>query len=208
MKGIDVSVYQPNIDESKVAAAGVAFCLVQLTQGRGYANPIDHDQSVHMQAAGIKVGYYHFGHPERNAAADEAAFFLSQIRRQDIPTADLIPALDIEQSYDANGHLLPVPSGTLEKWVNDFAAAMAAGGFPQIMIYSNAYYLQANLPATHGLGRFPLWLAAYVSNEPAPAQGWSAIAIWQDNGKATIDGIPEPVDTNQCDDLTPLLLTV
>ena len=204
-KGIDISAYQPNIDWDQVKDAGIEFILIQLTQGLHYINPLEVDQSDKAKLEGLDFGFYHFGHPECNSATDEANFFIAQIRRNDIPTATLIPALDVEQVYQKN-QLVNLPSGTLEKWVKEFAAVMAANGFPKIMIYSNAYYLDSNLPASHSLGGFPLWLSAYTVEEPVPAKGWSEITIWQDSGKALIPGIPEPVDTNECADLTLVML--
>ena len=206
MKGIDVSVYQPNIDWPTVAASGVAFCMIQLTQGTGIVNPIEHDQSVKAKSAGIKIGYYHFGHPHIDDARAEARCFIAQIRRMDIPTADIIPAVDVEWCYDANGRQLSVPAGTLEGWVNDFADEMAQAGFPQIIVYTNAFFVKQYLPANHSLSRFPLWQAAYQNTEPAPAPGWSSILIWQYNGKDTVPGIPEPCDTNVCTGDLPLLI--
>ena len=205
MKGIDISVYQSNIDWAKVAAAGVAFCLIQLTQGVGYTNPIDHAQSVAAQAAGIKIGYYHYGHPEKNSAKDEASHFISVIRNNAIPTADIIPALDVEQYY-ANGVEQKVPYNTLEQWVNDFCAVMADNGFPKVMLYSNPSYLNANLPAGHSLGSMPLWISEYAGQVSVYPSGWTGYAIWQNSGSGTVDGIPGQVDTDVCDDLSPLLL--
>lgn len=216
-KGIDLSVYQADMvsgryqdtidwERVKVALGDDCFVIVQLTQGLGYINPISHDQCVNAKKIGAKLSLYHFGHPEKNSAKMEADFFLSQIRRNDIPTADLIPALDIEQVY-SNGIEQKVPYDALEKWVNDFAEEMNDGGFPKIMIYSNPGFLNSNLSKSHTLGRFPLWLSEYTHGSLIYPNGWNKCTILQNSGKGQVDGIKHPVDTNILeDDYTAILL--
>ena len=197
--GIDISVYQDKIDWLLVDRAGISFCMVKLTEGLTYENPLDHSQSVAAKNVGIKVGYYHFGHPEKNSARDEALHFISVIRKQEIPTADIIPALDVEQVM-ANGKEVHVAQGTLEKWIKDFCAVMADHGFPKVLLYSNPAYLNSNLPPDHGLGHMLLWVSEYASHLTVYPKGWPSCSIWQNSGTGHVDGIPGNVDTNICDD--------
>lgn len=205
MTGIDICVFQENINWDQVAAAGVAFCMIQISQGKGLQNLIDHEQSMAAQKAGVKIGYYHFAHPERNAAVEEALFFVSQIRRQDIPTADLIPALDVEQAY-INGIEQKLSYNSLEQWIKDFCGVLAAHGFPKVMLYSNPGYLNANLPAGHSLGDMPLWLSEYAGHVSLLPSGWSSWTLWQNSGTGHVNGINGNVDTDQCNDISSLFL--
>lgn len=203
--GVDLSVYQgdvvsgkhvDSIDWERVNSAlgEESFVIVQLTQGLGYVNPICSDQSKNAKRVS-KLGLYHFGHPEKNSAKMEADFFLSQIHRNDVPTADLIPALDIEQVF-VNGVEQKIPYDTLETWVNTFAEEMSNGGFPKIMIYSNPGFLNANLAKHHSLGKYPLWLSEYTHGALIYPNGWNECVILQNSGTGHVDGINHPVDTN------------
>ena len=156
--------------------------------------------------------FYHFGHPENksHSATDEANFFISLIRSNSIPTADIIPALDIEQAYTNNGATeVKIPSSvSLEDWVTEFAGVMAQNDFPSIMLYSNPTYLNEYLKSGHSLGSMPLWLSEYASKITLKAAGFPDVpAIWQYSGSGTIDGVSGKVDLNTCDDLTPLMLS-
>lgn len=202
--GIDVSSYQSVIDWQRVKAAGIGFCMVKLTEGVRSINQLAHAQAVDAQEHGIKVGYYHFGHPESaQGAQSEAAFFLERIRRSDIPTADIIPAIDVEQ-YSLNGKPVAVPH--LEQWIKDFCGSLQTGGLDRVMVYSNPSYLDSYLGKSHTLGNMPLWLSEYSPTLSVKPHGWADWAIWQNSGNGHVDGIKGAVDTNFCRDLTPLLL--
>ena len=57
------------------------------------------------------------------------------------------------------------------------------------MIYSFTPFLNANLPANHGLGTIPLWLAAYVSSpSPILPKGWNTYEIWQYSDQGQFKG--------------------
>ena len=58
------------------------------------------------------------------------------------------------------------------------------------MIYSGPAFLNENLPAAHGLGGIPLWLAEYTTaSQPSLPRGWNSYAIWQYSGNANVNGI-------------------
>ena len=207
--GIDVSYWNGTPDFTKVVAAGKTFCGIKLTDGHKYENNIDHAQSVNAQQAGLKIFFYHFGHPEQidHSATDEANFFISVVRKNSIPTADIIPALDIEWSYTGAGAQIPVPSSvSLEAWVKEFCGALAQNGFPNVMLYSNPSYLNQYLSSGHSLGSMPLWLAEYASTVSKLPNGWCSSAIWQYSESGRVDGISGNVDLNTCDNLSALLL--
>jgi GH25 family lysozyme M1 (1,4-beta-N-acetylmuramidase) len=216
IQGIDVSYWQGQPDFTKVVADGKVFCGIKLTDGHTVETSTDHAQSVAAKKAGLKIFFYHFGHPEQcdpsvngsHTATDEANFFISVIRKNSIPTADMIPALDIEQVYNTHKQEVKIPASvSLEAWIQEFCAAMAQGGFPKVLLYSNPTYLNEYLSANHSLGDMPLWLSEYSSKITLFANGFPKTpAMWQYSGSGTVSGIAGQVDLNVCPDLAPLLL--
>ncbi|MCW3127219.1 MAG: glycosyl hydrolase 25 family protein [Bacteroidetes bacterium] len=211
---IDISQYQgqysngvwhDTIAWSAVAAAGIDGCIIQLTQGLGLINPLAHQQACNARAAGLRIGFYHFGRPNHSDAKAEAQFFLAQIRRNDIPTADIIPALDVEQIMIA-GVEQKVPQRTLEQWIIDFCQVLAADGLDRVMLYSNPGYLDSNLSPVHKLKSMPLWLSEYAGSPYMLPKGWNTYALWQNSGTGHVDGIAGNVDTNQCPDISLITL--
>ncbi len=209
IKGIDVSYWQGQPDFTKVVAAGYEFCGIKLTDGHTIETSTDHAQSVAAKAAGLKIFFYHFGHPENtdHSATDEANFFVSVIRKNSIPTADMIPALDVEQVYAKNVEVKIPSSVSLEAWIQEFCGVLAQNGFPKVLLYSNPTYLNEYLSVNHGLGDMPLWLSEYSSKITLFAIGFPKVpAIWQYSGSGKVAGINGTVDLNVCDDLSPFLL--
>src|ERR1700741_281919 len=195
MKGIDVSHYNGTVDWSKVAAnpEKIDFVYIKASEGVGYTDPTFTFNSSEAKKAGIKTGYYHFATlntlndvPDAKAEAD---YFVSVIKTA--PAPDLPYALDIETNK------VGLDKAQVLEWITTFLAEMKSAGYGNTLIYSYTPFLNANLPANHGLGNIRLWIAAYVS-APAPAlpQGWSSYYIWQNSSKGTVSGITGNVDTN------------
>ena len=208
VNGIDVSAFQPNINWTTVAASGIEYAIIKLTESTKYENNLDHDQSVKAKAAGLKIGYYHFAHCHvtSHSATDEANFFVSVIRKNSIPTADIIPALDAEQFF-LNGVEQKIPASvSLESWIKEFCSVMAQNGFPTVMLYSNPSFLNQYLKPNHSLGNMPLWLSEYNSSLTVLPRGWTEVAIWQNSGAGHVNGYSGQIDTDVCADLSPILL--
>ena len=60
MHGIDVSVYQENVDFSRVAQSGVRMVYIRSTLGFSYVDPTHERNADGAKAAGLEFGFYHF----------------------------------------------------------------------------------------------------------------------------------------------------
>lgn len=205
--GMDVSRYQWDIDWNQVdkpitnLPSNIQFAYVKATEGVGYIDPFALKNAQGVQIAKLKLGYYHFAtlNNNKNPAADaksEAEAFLQSFEK--LPKADLPPVLDIE----ANPSKL-TPEQVLE-YINSFFNTLKAGGIDKYIIYSYAYFLTANLPANHGLGTVPLWIANYGKvQSPALPHGWDSYLMWQFSSSGSFtgkNGKPVACDLNKAQD--------
>lgn len=206
--GIDVSKYQFDIDWNKIQQPittfdppAIVFAYIKATEGVGYIDPYAQANATGAKGAGLKIGYYHFAtlNNAANPVADaqsEAQAFLAAMAK--LPAHDLPPVLDIEKNVSN------LTKQQVLDWIHSFYAELEKNGVTKYIIYSYKYFLDPNLPANHGLGNIPLWLANYskVTAPPLPI-GWSSYAIWQyrSDGQFTgKSGKPVPCDVNKGND--------
>ena len=108
VEGIDVSSYQRGLDW-KQAAKDVSFAWLKVSEGATWSDPTYGAAVAAARAAGVKVGGYHWAHPESHPDPKvEADKFLSHLQFE---PGDLRPALDFEEPK-ATG----LGAATLEKW--------------------------------------------------------------------------------------------
>lgn len=192
INGMDVSRYQWDINWQTIGqplvpiSGPVQFSYVKATEGVGYIDPYSKTNAQGVQSAGIKLGYYHFA--TLNNAADpvgdaksEAQAFIQAFAT--LPKADLPPVLDIEK----NPSNLTPPQ--VLAYINSFFDTLKAAGITNYIIYSYKYFFDANLPANHGLGTIPLWIANYgkIQTPPLP-NGWNDYLIWQYSSSGSFKG--------------------
>jgi len=209
MEGIDVSYAQADqqgekwvslIDWKAAAAAGKEYAIIKATQGCTVSDTGAMAHATGAKAAGLKIGYYHFANVNR-VPKDEAAHFDAVVKT--LPHADIVPALDIEINNDSDQAkqegLKPLTPAQMQEWIQGYLDAMAGLGYPTVVIYSDAGFLNGNLPASHPFGKIPLWLAQY-SDEAAPVlpTGWNEYVMWQ---YSSAGKFPVPVDLDRCDTL-------
>lgn len=186
--GIDVSRYQSSIQWNVVKTA-ISFVYIKATEGLFTTDTLCSNHANGAKAAGIKIGYYHFGLVSKDPVG-QAKHFHDVIST--MPAANLMPVLDIEINK-AN-----LTSIEMESWITTFINTLKNLGYPQVMIYSCYSFLNQNLPPTHNLGSYPLWLAEY-SSLPAPKipVGWNTFLIWQYKDDGNVGGINGEVDMDR-----------
>jgi lysozyme len=206
--GIDVSKYQYDIDWTTIQQPithldpmPVQFAFIKATEGVGYIDPYAQANATGAKAAGLKIGYYHFGtlnniaNPVADAQSEAQAFLAAMAK---LPAHDLPPVLDIEKNASN------LSKQQVLDWINAFFAEMQKGGVTKYIIYSYKYFFDANLPANHGLGTIPLWLASYSKvTTPALPIGWNNYIIWQYRSDGQFkgkDGKAVPCDINKGND--------
>lgn len=201
MKIIDVSSNQGAINWPAVAQDGVTDAFVRLSLGYG---DVDKKAAQNAQAAakaGIRVSYYHFAYPDRRTgtvegdAKQEAQYFAGLAHGGQYPAPRWL-AIDLEPWGNQKDTTLTRQEFVL--WVKTFIQEVAGLTGVVPFIYSYTPYLNAKLPADHGLGIVPLWIANYgnVSTPPLPL-GWDRYFLWQYSSDGAIKGITTNVDLNK-----------
>lgn len=191
MEGIDVSVYQGNIDWSKVR--GIDFAYIKASQGVKFYDTKCQQNAISLSKTNIKFGYYHFATLNSidvfSDARNEAFDFIHQLSI--LPKSSLCNALDIELNDSVK-----LNPQQVENWIHTFINTMTSVGYKTIL-YSYKPFLDANLPPNHTLGQYPLWIAQYTHNSlPTLPHGFTQYHLWQFTDKGIIDGIKGNVDLN------------
>lgn len=179
--GIDVSVWQGEIDFSRVKAAGKKF--VYIRAGYGLSQDVYFLQNArNAHAAGLQTGFY-FYVTARNEiqARQQAEFFASLIRDQPYTCR---PAVDFEDF-----------TGLSDSELNQIALAFAqtletaSGHLPLFYTDTSSAADLWDPELTH----YPLWIAEYDVSEPSTTGRWPGWVGFQ-YGAGYVDGINGDVD--------------
>lgn len=184
------------IDWVRVRHAGVTGVLLKATEGETFNDSTFASRRVAANKAGLRVGAYHFAHPE-NDPYTEAQHFCSVVKK--LNRTDFKPVLDFEY-----GH----PDPGMVNWIKKFNATVLKhlGSYPIFYSYP-AYISGLRLAKPVGNG---LWLASYARNDgkdygaavPAPWKKWN---LHQFTSNATVGGIEGHVDLSHARSLMGLL---
>jgi lysozyme len=190
IKGIDVSRWQgTDMNWKQIISDGNLFSFMKATDGSAYKRQLIEmgiKQATDAKNAGLKIGYYHFAHPNNTGGVEkdaigEAQFFATTVKEFPKPNFPLV--LDLE---DEKMNLSPQEA---KAWIDIFQTTLKNAGF-ELMIYSTKSFLDRKLPPNHNYGSMPLWLAYYpkvfdINKPPAIPNGWQLWNIWQysDHGK-------------------------
>ena len=80
-QGIDVSMWQGDIDFNKVAASGVDTVYIRSSLGCDYTDPYFAQNYERARAAGLNVGFYHYVTARTVSQAEyQAHFFVNTIQ--------------------------------------------------------------------------------------------------------------------------------
>lgn len=189
MKGCDISHNQGTVDFEELAKA-VDFVYIKATEGNGYVDPKLNENTTNAGRVGLKYGWYHFGtlnNPTNHIedAKQEAIFFVSKIKQ--FPAAEMPLVLDLETNKSN------LPKIKVLQWINAFYSELAAQGYADYAFYSYTPFMDANLPANHGLGSIKLWVASYTKKLKLP-KGWAKEWMWQYSSIGKLPGVTMNVD--------------
>jgi GH25 family lysozyme M1 (1,4-beta-N-acetylmuramidase) len=189
--GPDVSGWQhPNgytIDWSATRVGGAEFAFVKATEGTGYTNPYFAKDFAALAANKMVRGAYHFARPAAGTASAvaQARHFISVTGTLGTP-GDLPPVLDLEVTGGLG-------SADLIAWAKAFLAEAErlTGRVP--VVYTSPGFWKASMANSAAFTAHPLWIATW-GPKPVLAGGWTTYAFWQYTDKATVPGMPGPVD--------------
>lgn len=196
--GIDVSVYQGDIDWDAVKAAGFDFVIMRCGN-RGYVTGLMVEDIMFKKNiegaidAGLDVGVYFFSQAlNEEEALQEADFVLDLIDGYDI-TYPI--AYDWEIVVDADGDTARTAYIQPTDLTNNFlvfAQRIEQAGYTPVL-YTNKKTAVWKYDMAR-LANYELWYAEY-NDTPSLPYKWT---IWQYTGEGRVDGIDGDVDLNIC----------
>jgi len=187
--GIDVSVFQDDIDFNKVKQAGIEFVYIRLgyrgkSEGELHLDSKFNTYYKDAKKAGLLVGIYFFSQAINvKEAVDEADFVVRMARDLDL---DLPIALDYEEPYASRIENLNSKQRTDN--ANGFIKTIKNNNY-EVIVYTNQYWL--NTYYNDNLIDVPIWLAQYDVEFPNIDKLYY---IWQYSDVGKVDGIDTYVD--------------
>lgn len=188
--GIDLS-HHNDPDWPAIVAAGFSFVFIKITEGVGTQDMKAKEHVLNAKKNGLKIGYYHFAHPDIKsggtvaADAESESNFALQIM-SGLTAPDLPLVLDLENEN------MPLSKNDFLLWVKTFLRVVENNRVASApILYSTKAYLESKLPSTHDLAAHKLWIANYSQTDcnnlkiPATWQDWS---MWQYTDSAVIGG--------------------
>lgn len=193
LTGIDVSVYQGDIDWEAVAQSGVEFAIIRLGY-RGYSQgaiQLDRNFEQNMWGAleaGLDVGVYFFSQATTVLEAEEEADFVLENLRGYPITFPVVFDWEFVTADQARTH--EMEGEALTDCALAFCELVATAGYTP-MVYFNQdigyFYYQLD-----ELDQYPFWLAEYDSKPDF----FYDFEIWQYTHTGTVPGIQGSVDLN------------
>jgi lysozyme len=183
--GIDVSKYQGTIDWNQVAASGIHFAFIRVSDGLTYKDATFAENWAGAREAGVYRGAYQFFRPGQDAVA-QAQLLLSIMGP--LGPGDLPPVIDVE---DTDGATATTIVAQIHQWIDTVEAA--TGVMP--IVYSGKYFWNDNV----GSGDFvdyPLWIPQYGPTCPDLPSPWTRWLFFQTSATGRVPGITGAVDTD------------
>lgn len=185
-KGIDVSVYQGNIDWSSVKKDGVDFAMIRVGY-RGYeTGKIVQDSKYDINitnatANGIKCGVYFVTQAMNyNEGVEEANWVINTISKDKSKIKCPI-TIDVEWAGGNSGNNGRADSISVEERtqaIKGFCEKIKSAGYTP-MIYANKDWLTRYIDLSK-LSNYKVWLAHYVSGAPTKKSNYTgAYEYWQ-----------------------------
>lgn len=192
LKGIDVSVFQGDIDWPTVAASGeVSFAIIRLGY-RGYkTGNFDKDKKFDANAKGatsngIPIGVYFISKAINiDEAKEEAQWVLDRIKGYDVTWPVVLDFEPVSNIEDRTFFLSPQETSDI---INAFFEIIEAAGYTP-MIYANVGTFMTAMDLTT-VGNYPKWFAQYFNSPHFPY----AFQVWQATSEGQIPGIGTNVD--------------
>lgn len=182
-RGIDVSVWQGDIDFARVKATGIEAVYIRAGEGTNITDSYFERNYEKAKEAGLKYGFYHYVTARSVEEAEaQADFFASLIRSKPY---EMKAAMDFENLSGLTAdEAVAIAKAYLER------LEQRSGHVPAV--YSDAY--DAETIWKSRLTAYPLWVADYGVREPYSIGGWERWAGFQYSDRGIIRGINGHVD--------------
>jgi lysozyme len=186
VQGIDVSVWQQDVNWYAVAGDGIKFAFARASYGTSKDTYFDQNWAG-MKAAGLVRGAYQYWLPGDDPIAQAQAMLDIM---GPLETGVLPPVVDVEQTDGLGPAEL---TSRLTSWLQHVEAAI--GRKP--IIYSGKYFWQDNVQ-TDAFIEYPLWIPNYSLDCPDLPNGyWADWHFFQYTSTGSVSGVAGNVDRNQ-----------
>lgn len=180
-KGIDVSVWQGNIDFNKVKAAGINFVIIRAGYGNGNKDKWFEENYRKAKAAGLHIGAYWYSYATSAGGATQEAQSCAKVlsgKQLDYPVY-----FDIEEkSQLARGK--DFCSGLITSFCTELEKLGYYAGFYTSLSSLNSVVTDAVKK------RFTVWVAQWSSK----CSYSGSYGVWQYSSKGKVNGISGNVD--------------
>ncbi|MFO0589910.1 MAG: GH25 family lysozyme [Polyangiaceae bacterium] len=184
--GIDVSVWQANIDWDAVKGKGIVFAFARAAYSTSKDDYFDQNWAG-MKSAGIIRGAYQYWRPDKDpiAQADALLNIMGPLEPGDLP-----PVIDVEETDGVGPTTL---SDRLGQWLQHVESKI--GRKP--IIYSGKYFWQDNVQSKAFLD-YPYWIPNYSLDCPNLPDGyWPDWQFFQYSSTGSVPGISGNVDMDK-----------
>ncbi|MCM1544173.1 MAG: hypothetical protein NC110_02635 [Ruminococcus sp.] len=185
--GIDVSVFQGEIDFERVRESGIRVVYIRAGFAAGQPDEFFERNADGARRAGLRFGFYFYVTARTPYEAElQARYFASIIKGKDY---DCRPVMDFEE-FSGLSHTEIRNIGIA------FLRALEERTRTLPMLYTDAY--AASFVWGDEFSRYPLWVADYGPSEPdVIGDVWSAWSGFQYSDTGRIDGISDSVDLDK-----------
>lgn len=192
LKGIDISMHQPNID---LATINADFVIVKASEGVGYTDPLFEQHVANTIASGKRLGLYHFARNDLgNTGTQEATWYVSLIKPY-INKAVLVLDWESALKHDV-------------AWAKQWLDTVYSLTGIKPMIYMSESVVNSYDWSSVANANYGLWVARYrdyeidydydMSNSgPQPnCKYWEFVAMWQWTSSGVLGGYNGNLDCN------------
>ena len=189
VKGIDVSVWQGDIDWARVRAAGIKFAYLKATEGGDHLDAKFRQNWDATKRAGVPRGAYHFIYWCR-PAHEQALWFALNVP----PDADALPpVLDLEWNGHSPTCAKRIRAKKARKMIDVLLAAMEAHTGKRPIIYTDTTFHRDVLEGRYK--SYDFWLRS-VAAKPKKIFKKRPWVMWQYTTTGRVPGIEGDVDLN------------
>ena len=192
--GIDVSVFQGDVDWAAVAADGIDYVMLRIggrgygPEGKMYEDTKFTENFAGARAAGLMVGVYFFSQAVTVEEAAQEAQLTVQILNG--TTLDFPVAFDWEHVNDTTARTASIAGKQITSFAKAFCDVIASAGY-QAVIYFNREHGYFNYELSQ-LSDYFFWYAEYA-DRPSFVYDYK---MWQYTEKGHVNGIQGNVDLN------------
>jgi len=186
LDGIDVSKWQGSIDWSAVAADGIDFAFIRVSDGLHYQDSYFHENWSEAKAHGVVRGVYQFFRSDEDPTA-QAQLLLDEMGP--LEPGDLPPVCDVET---ADGQSAATIVDRVQTWLDVVEGALGV----KPLIYTSPG-VWGSIVQSGAFADYPLWVAHWGASCPTMPTGWSDWVVWQTSDNGSVAGVSGGVDTDK-----------